>query len=72
MEICKIEVESPLNGQKMLPQQPFGNVNHLQKSNWLDESSAKKYGVATLRGVEMRDPPALPSNSGFPPSEGQE
>ncbi|CAL8471123.1 g10665 [Coccomyxa elongata] len=71
-EICKIEVESPLTGQKVLPQQPFGSVAHLQKSNWLDERSAAKYGVATLRGVEMRDPPDLPSSSGFPQSEGQE
>ena len=69
-EICKIEVESPLTGQKMLPQQPFGSMNHLQRSNWLDERSAAKYGVATLQGVEMRDP--LSSGSAFPQSEGQE
>lgn len=71
-EICRIEVESSLTGQKQLPQQPFGSVQYLQKSNWLDEGAAEKYGVATLRGVEMRDPPALPSSSGFPHSEGQD
>ncbi|BDA45280.1 hypothetical protein COCOBI_07-0670 [Coccomyxa sp. Obi] len=69
-EICKIEVESPLTGQKVLPQQPFGSVQHLQKSNWLNEGSVKKYGAATLRGVEMKDP--LSSSSGFPQSEEQE
>ncbi|KAK9901260.1 hypothetical protein WJX75_002993 [Coccomyxa subellipsoidea] len=59
-QICKIEVASALTNAMSLPQQPFGSVQHLQKSNWLDSSSSKRYGVSTLRGVEMRDPLPFP------------
>ena len=56
---CDMEVVSALTGAKTLPQQPFGNYERLQKGNWLNNTSIKKYGVPTLKGVEMRDPPNM-------------
>ena len=36
-EICRIEVKSAATGEESLPQQPFGNLDSLQRRNWIEE-----------------------------------
>ena len=49
-EICRIEVKSAATGEETLPQQPFGNLNSLQRVNWLEEDWVHP-GLAALKGM---------------------